>query len=219
MLVRELRGSWECSLLSQSHLWGRHVEKLTAVDLEVFLRGHWGTLRYTEAVRQVNALIDQAWHATVRKEITVVPAITSYDPVTRQRITVDELCSWLNEVSLVRRRAVLFGLETRMPIQEIIGLTWKTLRKMHVTLPNYAVTLAAAGPRHFKIDYVFWETLPNNAVAPLFGLGENVLKVSQGMGYEALQRLYRETLPFDQKDDLERFMTDFNDTFNQSISK
>ena len=82
-----------------------------------------------------------------------------------------------------------------------------------------ALVLAATGARHFKLEYVFWETLPNDVVAPLFGLGENVMKVSQGMGYKALQRLYRETLPFDQTDDLDRFMADFNENLNQSISK
>lgn len=212
MLVKELKGEWPHHLIEQTPIWNRDVERLQPLDLTVFIRSHWGTPQYYEAIRQVESLIDVCWHATIVKELPQSPAITFCDPVPRQRITVDELCAWLSEVSLVRRRAVLFALETGMPVQEIIGLTWK---KLHRTqgISDYGRAVAALGTRHFRIDYVFWEPLPNLAAAPLFGLADSIMEVSQGMGLDALARLYREALPFDTRADGEAFIADFLEDF------
>lgn len=218
MLVSELkRGEWPNALLSQSTLWGRDIAKLQAIDLDAFIRSYSGTQHYYQAIREVEALIDQGWYATLEKKLEA-PSIIFYDPQPRQRITVDELTTWLSATTPVRRRAILFALETGMPIQEIINLTWKKLATL-TSLSGYARRIAESNLRHIKLDYVFWENMQDTIAAPLFGLGETMHEVSQGLGYTALRRLYRECLPFDQRGDLEAFMGDFNRMLNEEISK
>lgn len=218
MLVSELKDNQGSNLIAESKLWNRDVSTLRPLDISAFLRSHWGSGTYNEAMRQVDKLIDACWIATLNKEIDKAPDLVFYDPMPRQRITLDELCLWLGETSPARRRAVLFGLETGMPIQEIIALTWKDLFKMK-GVSQFALELAARTPRHFKLDYVFWEPMVNNAAAPLFGLADAVIAVSQGMGYEALQRLYKEIIPIDTKADMEAFMTEFCENHDECISK
>lgn len=217
MLVSEMKAQWENDLIAQSPLWNRHIENLKPLDLTAFLRLHWGTPLHSKAVRQVGLLIDLGWFATIDRKLPQAPAITFFDPTQRERITVDELCAWLGEVSVVRRRAILFALETGMPIPDLINLTWKQLHGMK-DVSDYAMTMANLNPRHIKLDYVFWEPMVNLAAAPLFGLAESMMTVSQGMGYDALKRLYREAIPFDTKADLEEFTKDFCTEFDHLIS-
>lgn len=209
MLVKDICGEVPHTLISQAHFWERHVESLTPIDLDAFVRTHKGTRNYYEAVRQIEHLIDVGWHAIVSKRIQVTPPIIFYDPRPTQRITVDELCSWLSETTEVRRRAILFCLETKMPICDVIDLTWKKFLSIQHSLPQYAVSLAKATPRHIRLDYVFWEPMERMISGPLFGLAETMLEVSQGLGYEVFKRLYDTAIPIDSKADYEDFAAKF----------
>ncbi len=95
--------------------------------------------------------------------------------------------------------------------------TWFDLEEVRNPYEPVRSTLDAlpsSNLRHIKLDYVFWENMQDTIAAPLFGLGQTMHEVSQGLGYTALRRLYRECLPFDQRGDLEAFMGDFNRMLN-----
>lgn len=216
MLVSELNQGWPNALLSQSPIWNRRIDRLQPIDLDAFIRSYYGTPQYHQAIREVSALIDQSWNATLQRKVEAAKIIF-YDPIPRQRITVDELKEWLSSTSVMRRKAILFGLETRLPIQDVVSLTWKRLYA--TPFSAYARAITDSCVRHLRLDYVFWENTNDIIAAPLFNLADTALEVSQGLGYSALQRLYRECLPFDQKDDLNVFMGAFNETFNEEISK
>jgi hypothetical protein len=104
-----------------------------------------------------------------------------------------------------------------MAIQDIVALTWKDLFKRK-GVSQFALELAGRTPRHFKLDYVFWEPLINGAAAPLFGLGDAVIAVSQGLGYDALRRLYREMIPVDTRADMESFMAELHLSLGDGVS-
>ena len=125
------------------------------------------------------------------------------------RITVDELILWLSETTPVRRRAILFGLESKMPVKDIIDLSWKKLLSNPHVYSGFALSLANATPRHLRLPYVFWEPMEGIIAGPLFGLAETVLNVSQGMGYTALQNLYDNAIPIDCSADLDHFSNVF----------
>ena len=200
MRVSEMKGSSEAYLLAQSPLWNREVEKILPLDLDAFIRSHYGTTNYYRAIREVEAMY-ASWEEEHR---STPPHLVKYTPAPKQRITINELTDWLKETTVVRRRALLFALETDMPIQGVINLTWKELHSLK-GLSQFAVDLANSNPRHLRIGYVFWETMQNNAAGPLFGLADTALEVSQGMGFEALRNLYRTILPFDTDSDLSHF--------------
>lgn len=218
MLVSELNNNWGEGPLSQSHLFNRHIESLRPLDINVFLRSHAGTTKHHEAQREIMHLIDLTRRAALVGELKEVPEFTNFDPIPRHRITIDELRLWLAETTLARRRAILFGLETQMPVQDIVGLTWKKLRTMQ-DVPESAMELANSALRHYRLDYVFWEPLPNLAAAPLFGLAETIVEITQGLSYNAVQQLYREAIPIDTEVDLHTFMHEFCLAFDGSADK
>lgn len=205
MLVRELEGQRANSLLALSPLWRRDITSLRPLDLQMFLRSHWGSPVYLEAKRQVDALVDAAWASALTDDVESLPILQfEHQP---EPLTIDELRRWLSGVSITRRRAVLFGLETGMPIQDIVGLTWQTALRLR--LRGLPLMLIQACPRHIRLNYVFWEPMPNLAAAPLFGLGETFLEVSQGLGYEAMRRMYHDMILIDREADCYAFFEDF----------
>ena len=200
MLVREMKGVSETYLLAQSPLWNREVDKILPLDLDAFIRSHYGTTNYYRAIREVEAMY-ASWNEGQCGEN---PHLVRYTAAPRQRITINELVDWLKETTTVRRRALLFALESDLSIQSVINLTWKDMQALK-GLSQFALQIANSNPRHLRIGYVFWETMQNNAAGPLFGLADTALEVSQGMGFEALRALYKNILPYDTDSDLSHF--------------
>lgn len=213
MLIKELKALDANSLLASSHLWNRRIETVKPTDLLVFLRTHWRTPHFTKARQQIELLIDVVWQAMVDREIPAAPLI--HFSIPEIRITIGELSSWLSSVSHSRRRAILFGLESGLPIGEIISITWGELRKKQ--LSQYGMSICGANARHISLDYVFWEYLPGGSAAPLFGLSESAYEVSQGLGYGVLQRLYKTIIPTDSSEDLYHFTDKLCIELNRTI--
>jgi len=205
MLVSELPGEWRNSLLKQSPLWNREVSSLTTLDLSAFLRRHMGTIHHLTARKQVDTLIDACWAAVLEGSIAPAPAICYFSPPV-VRLTYDELREWLSKTSPVRALAILFALETKRSIEEVIDLTWKDYNPQNVS--TVASRLVGMVPRHFKLQYVFWESLPSGTATPLFGLQESVRDVTQGRGWEELKTLYSDLIPMDRDADAEAFRGD-----------
>lgn len=202
MLVREIQGSWRNNLISKSHLWNRSVEAIRPLDLTVFLRIHQNSDTHYEAMREVEDLIDVG-----TRSLQGTLPFADFNPIPTQRITASELCTWLSETTEVRRRALLFGFETGMNPNDVTSLTWKQLGRMR-GVPMYARSLARSNVRHIRLDYVFWEWLPNMAAAPLFGLAETAIEISQGLSFDTLRSLYRTAIPIDTHADLESFLSE-----------
>lgn len=174
------------SLLSQSPFRNRELKSIKPLELSLFLWLHKGSPDYFKAVREVEDLKARVW-------IDDVPLLGHTIP--RETFTSGDLVEWLRETSLARRRALLFALEMDLDPRAIIDLTWKDLAKLELT--ELAAEIVATLPRHIRLPYLFWDTLPNGAAAPLFGLHETALEVSQGMGMPILRQLYSQMVMLD----------------------
>lgn len=214
MLVKDVCPNLEGSLVARSPLWMRDVAGLSTLDIQVFIRGFYGLQTQYEAMRQAEVLIDTIWNAMMRKEVETCRAVFFQAP--QVRITYDELNSWLMPISVARRRAVLFALETGFNTKEVIELTWSSVR--FVELSDFARMLVQANPRHIKLEYVFWEITPVGVCAPLFGLENSMLEVAQGMGIGALRRLYKDIIPVDQEMEKENFIDEVCNEYRQRVA-
>ena len=137
------------------------------------------------------------------KNLSPQPSIASKSDL----ITVDELTMWLTKTTLVRRRAILFALETGLSVEAIIGLTWKNFSPS--TVSEFARRLTEAMPRHIKLGYVFWEVIPDTGVvAPMFGLRETMQEITGGLTYPELQHLYQSMIWIDRESDCIDFTRD-----------
>lgn len=194
------------SLLSSSPLWKRDLHTIKPIDLYVFAALHRNTPHYNEALRNIDTVINEGMKLFARDEIGQADFMFFQEPVST--FTVTDLCECLVEISLSRRRALLFCLEMKMQPREVIELAWSDLRGMQLT--HLAGEVVRSMPRHIRLNYVFWDTLPNGAAAPLFGLTESALEASRGLGFETLQRLYNRMVMIDAEAELDAFVVDLN---------
>lgn len=194
------------SLLSTSPLWKREVKSVRSLDLALFLRLHKGSGNYLKALREVDVLKNAVMQAHIDDALPEDALSLMEHTAAHERLSLGEFVEWLEQTTLARRRAILFCLETEMNVKAAIDLTWRDLRQVQMT--EFATELVRASVRHIRLPYVFWDTLPNGAAAPLFGLQETALEVSQGLGINVLRRLYRDLVPLDPAADLEAFLED-----------
>lgn len=200
MLVSELLSGAEVQLLPKSKIWERDISKVTRLDIRVFIRRNHDS---KEAIAEAQMLLDKAFNHAI-SNYKVPPKICFFKPV-QERITVDELVSWLSVVSETRRKALLFALETGMDVREVIELTWKDVPGLRNTLSEFANGILHGMVRHFKLPYVFWEA-NNNADLPLFGLSEDAEEVANGHGFSGLRAMYKNMIMIDQKQERIEFL-------------
>lgn len=177
--------------LAASKLWLRSLSTLTQLDLHAFLVSHRGLPSHKEAMREVNALCDAGIRAAMQGIIPDRDAFY-FQTGDSRAMTAGDLSSWLAETTPARAAAILFALESGYPLKETVSLTWRNARHKLHKLPELACEIVTTRARHLKLDYVFWEFSPAGAAAPLYGLEETALEVSQGRGFDELRALYRD---------------------------
>ena len=203
MQLNQISGNWRHSLIESSALWHRDINSINLLDLQIFLRQHWGTAKYTVATSEVKDLCGRAWDLLISGEIENPPPIIYFE-APNPRLTMDEFIQWLLPVSLERRKAILFALETGCSIKETVELKHSNIPLM--TLTPMSVDIVRSMARHIRLENVFWEkSFLDGKPLPLVGLADSVNDVSQGMGFDALRRLYKDIIKIDRTDDLHEF--------------
>ena len=195
-----LSNSLSNSLISQSSLWKRDVSTITQTDILVFLTAHRHTKNYGRACREINAVIDAGAEALISGIVDEAEFVFFEMP--KIAFTSDDMIEWLSCVSDIRQKALLFSLEMNMDPKAVIGLEWKSLRELRLTPTAYEIVTGL--PRHMNLKYVFWDFLSNGSAAPLFGLAESALEVSQGLGFDVLRDLYKRMVLIDEQDEIEK---------------
>lgn len=105
------------------------------------------------------------------------------------RFLASDLTEGLELLPLIRRQAVLFGLEQGMTeCDEVIALTHDRAKTLQLT--ELARALVDAQPRHIRIPYVFWDTM-GALQCPLIGLEDDVRSVFGGMAWADLVHAYK----------------------------
>lgn len=105
----------------------------------------------------------------------------------KEPFTVGDLRVALTPLSLVRRKAILFGLEVRLKPTTVMMLRWKVALNME--LPTLARDILKSQPRHIHMESVFWDKLDSGVAVPLFQLEEGLFLASQ-YTWDELQALY-----------------------------
>jgi hypothetical protein len=202
MKISDFANELDLRLIRSSHLWDREVAKISALDIDVFIRSFANSPSQADAKHEVDMLIATCWDHCTHGGF-VAPDIVIFGP-TPERLTIDDLTSRLEEISLARRRAILFALETGKTVTEVSSLTWKQLKEEK--LSDLALSIANSQIRHIKLPYVFWERLNDIIALPLVNLGEDAIRVSRGMGMTYLRMQYLNLIPISYSADFEHFI-------------
>ncbi|CAG9229038.1 hypothetical protein [Burkholderia vietnamiensis] len=108
--------------------------------------------------------------------------------MTYKTFTLGDLRVLLAPLSTARRSAVLFSLDNKLALDDVVMLGWKEALRGEFT--EFGKDIVRSQLRHIRLDYVFWEYLDNGVAAPLFGLEDSVKSVSLGRNFAGLQALY-----------------------------
>lgn len=129
--------------------------------------------------------------------------------MSNKTFTLGDLRIMLAPLSIARRSAILFALDTHTPIEDSVLLGWKEALRGEYTV--FAKDIVRAQPRHLHLDYVFWEYLDNGVAAPLFALEDSIKSVALGRGFAELQALYDRMVWIDTRaeaDDFKRVLSE-----------
>lgn len=167
--------------LSKSKLWEQDIEEITPIQIITYieLESLKGTQLGVKARDDINFILSEAGALNCASKI-------SYMLVPDRRYTLDELDIVLSLMSVNRRSAVLYSLETKTNITDTETLKWKdTIRlKFSPMVKSMLNNL----PRHIGTDFVFWEQI-GKIVMPVMGT-RVFLKEHLGLDWEWLQYAY-----------------------------
>lgn len=185
-------------LLSASLLWERESSRVKPIDLTAFLRSLPAKSR-RDALAEIDAFMTDCWEYCIATG-TEPPHVISFAE-TQDVMTFDEFERRLSKVSVERRRAILFCLETGLKAEQVVAMTWKQMKDHQ--LSQYAKKIAYSQPRHIKLPYVFWERCSGVVAIPLVGFSETIMQVSGGRGLTYLRAQYSDLLPISYKSDFD----------------
>jgi hypothetical protein len=118
--------------------------------------------------------------------------------------TVGDLVEGLAFLEPVERRAVLFGLEQKLPIDTVIDMTHARAARLNLTpIADAAIKQC---PRHIRLHYIFWGQLQDGLIAPLLDLERQVTGAFGGMTWDDLSVAYSNMLWVDHDHDAEHFL-------------
>lgn len=86
----------------------------------------------------------------------------------RHRVTSGEIKNFIQTFNASQRKAILFGLETRLSLEEIILLRWDRINTVRLT--STASQILRSLPRHLFTNFVFWEYNAKEEAKPLVSL-------------------------------------------------
>lgn len=203
------------SLFSRSPLWRRGVHTLTSLDLSAFVARYKSTPAYFDAIAEVNVVIGAGMEALISGAVQTAEFVDYKPP--KETPLVSDIVRWLTRVSPIRGKALLFALEVELSPRLVVDLVWKNLIRLKLT--SLALELVRSMPRHIRLDYVFWDYLPNGSVGPLFGLTESARECSDGLGFEGMLDQYKRMAMIDTDADLKDFLSSFNAELDQRINR
>lgn len=115
----------------------------------------------------------------------------------------------LEKLPMTRRKAIVFALETGVPVELVRTLNRQDAKNLATT--PVARQVIASLPRHMKLPYAFWEFLGIEGLAiPLSGLSDDYRALCGPWGDRMFRRRYQNMLWVDSpadRDDLVQYLT------------
>jgi hypothetical protein len=171
MLLKEvgnIKALLSDSPLAISRLWERDVETIKAIEFTCFIRRMKERGYEAQASRAVELAVNEIFKAIIQDNIKSVELIKIFSETAKADF--GKIKDRLLKLSLVRRKAFMFMLDTGLTPQEIVKLKWHEARLKKLT--DTASTILRSLPRHIRSDFVFWEYGNKANAMPILGFIE-----------------------------------------------
>ncbi|WP_199153511.1 hypothetical protein [Chromobacterium sp. ASV23] len=183
------------AVLNKSKLWQLDTSKLTTINLISFIKQAAIDGFEYEARQDVLILLERMLDKMVAGTIPYNPIVT-YDPAQprRQPRLLGEYCTDLIELSIPRRRAILFALETDLDLSldDVVELSWRAAAEAATTEASRRIVMGL--PRHLRLPYAFWEWMDHARAMPLVGLQASFEGISGGRSFPEYKAGYKGAL-------------------------
>jgi len=174
MLLKEVPGVLpvlENSDLSLSKLWHKDVNQVLPVQLTALILKTLREVPDSQIELEVKYLIKQINYA-VEMGLIETPQIASYSGPQRSALLLSTLINGLQKMSYERRRAVLFSLESDLPITQVEHMTVEQAYRMRAQLSPMAKEIIDTAILSVQTSYMFWENVQGHR--PLTSLEQEV---------------------------------------------
>lgn len=189
------------SQLKNYRLWNKLTSQVKPLDLIIYQKSMEIEGQEQEAIRDIEELQRITILAMLEGRLNNAPYLSYIGE--RIRMTMGDFTSLLQHADLtpVRKKAILFALETGIKPEDVVIMTWKIASKTKMT--PMAKAIIDSLPRNLHINYVFWEEMDTfSMTAPLFGLSQNVQDLFSGLTYREASKLFQEAVLFDSEEEL-----------------
>jgi integrase len=156
------------SPLAISRLWDRNVETIKPIEFTCFIRRMKSRGYEVQASNAVELAVNEIFKAIVQSEIKSIELIKLFTEY--RDADFGKIKEKLKKLSLVRRKAFMFMLETGLTPQEVVKLSWTEVKKR--TLTETASLVLRSLPRHITSNFVFWEYGSKANAMPILGFIE-----------------------------------------------
>lgn len=177
------------SEISKTKLWLKQTQNVKPLDLLIYHRTQRELGRADEARLEIEVLIGETVKAMIDGRVKDAPYIAymGEQPTMTLGDFTDAL--YFSELSLQRRKAMLFALESGIKPEDVVALTWNMVNRMKFS--PLAKAVLESQPRHIRLNYVFWEEIDTYGMAgPLFGLSQNFQETFEGLRFNQVKTLF-----------------------------
>jgi len=159
------------TILVDSSFWTKEVATIHPVELYAFLQLHKETEHEHRARRELGIALAQLRKLIARSELNEVriAQFRSPEPV----FTNLDLTEILNPLEPIKRKAVLFTLESGLSMTSVIVMKWADVGRLDLSLTARA--LIESVPRHIRCSYIFYDRMGFDAI-PLMSLDQDIKK-------------------------------------------
>jgi hypothetical protein len=156
------------SPITSSPLWNKPVDQIIPAQLSAFRARLAMQGRKAQADATIDFVVKKVGAALGRGS---VPMLDYKEPV-EDIIASCELAAGFELMPRPMPAAILFGLETGMPVDQVVTLTRQKARTLR-GLSQTAATALRVQPISLTSKYAFWRNVDDKAM-PLFGLEQEV---------------------------------------------
>lgn len=177
------------SNLSKTKLWPKPTNQVKPLDLLIYHKREREEGNAAQAAQDIDVLIGETVKAMLDGRVNDAPYVAYMGE--RPTMTLGDFTDalYFSELSVMRRKAMLFALETNTKPEDVVALTWNMALRMRYS--QLAAAILNTQPRHIRLNYVFWEEIDTFGMAgPLFGLSQNFQETFEGLAFHQVKKLF-----------------------------
>jgi len=193
------------SKLTNSKLWHKQTKDVLPLDLLIYLRQMKEQGEHQTALRDIEELQRLTILAMLEGQLNDAPYLSFAGE--KLVMTLGEFACILHfaNLSQMRKKALVFSLETGIKPEDVITLTRQAARRRSWT--GFQQAIIDSVPVNMNLNYVFWEEFEAYGMhAPLFGLSQDLQDLFNGAQWHEIHELYKKAVKIDTFADAEEFV-------------